>query len=80
MEDGRMRIEMIFPSEDACVYAERALRYAGYPEYTRPSESSIITIIESRKAPLLAELLKWAVGSASYDRIQFITSEYVDEQ
>ena len=80
MNDGRMRIEMTFPSADTCVYAERALRYAHTPDFTRPGESTIVIILESRKAPLLAELLKWAVGYAAYERIRFDTSEYVEEQ
>ena len=80
MTDGRMRIEMTFPSEDACIYAEQALRYAHAPYFSRPSENTIVIVLESRKAPLLAELLKWAVGSTVFDRIKFETSEYVDEQ
>lgn len=80
MADGRMRIVIKFPSEDSCVYAERALRYAHTPYFSRPSANTIVIVLETRQAPLLAELLKWSVGSAVFNQLKFYTSEYIEEQ
>ena len=80
MSDGMMLIQMRFPSEEACACAARYLEYAAVPIHSRPAVDRITLLTESRKAPLLSNLFKTAIGEPSFNRIEFDTSEYVDEQ
>lgn len=80
MADGMMLIEMRFPSEEACACAARYLEYAAVPIESRPTADRIVLLTESRKAPLLASLLKTAIGEPLFNRVEFDTSEYVEEQ
>lgn len=80
MDDGKMLVEMLFPSVETCAWAANSLTYAGVAIFSRPSDRELSVCIPSRWAPMLANLLKYAVGEPSYNQIQFRTSEYVDEQ
>lgn len=80
MDDGQMLVEMRFPSLETCAWAANSLNYAGVAIHARPSDREISVCIPCRWAPLLSNLLKSAVGEPSFNRIQFRTYEYVEEQ